>query len=161
MTSPRLPSMHERDPWPIHQTDTTAASGNALQACVASILHLELAAVPNFIQDKAVGYEQAIRNFVPQHGYTCRKVLFNATSKDDEENNKNDEGKICILRGQSPRGTFGHVVVAKKKKCPEENGSSQLSFDILWDPHPDGTGLDATVPYGWYMVLDEQPPPQK
>ena len=40
-------------------------------------------------------------------------------------------GKLCILRGKSPRGEFGHVVVARHV--------SGGKFDMVHDPHPDGT----------------------
>ena len=32
---------------------------------------------------------------------------------------------------------------------------SAVSFDFIWDPHPDATFLDRSEPFGWCMVLDE------
>ena len=129
------------DPWPVLQTDTTASSGNALQACVASLFHLELSAVPNFIQAPN-GYESAMRDFLKPE-YTVRKVILGSSQSATATS---DVGKVCILRGQSPRGNFGHVVVACRR--------SEHDFDVLWDPHPEGTGLHPNVPYGWYMVFE-------
>jgi len=58
-----------------------------------------------------------------------------------EEYNNN----ICILRGKSPRGDFGHVVVAKH--------ITDGKFEMLHDPHPDETFLDIAEAYGWCLFF--------
>jgi hypothetical protein len=58
----------------------------------------------------------------------------------DDYNNK-----ICILRGKSPRGDFGHVVVAKHL--------SGGKFEMLHDPYPDGNFLDASEGYAWCLFF--------
>lgn len=45
--------------------------------------------------------------------------------------------QICILRGKSPRGDFGHTVVARHLS----NGK----FEMLHDPYPDGDFLDGKM----------------
>ncbi|KAL7536365.1 hypothetical protein ACHAWF_005444 [Thalassiosira exigua] len=52
---------------------------------------------------------------------------------------------ICILRGKSPRGNFGHVVVAKH--------IAGGKFEMLHDPHPGGNFLDASESYGWCIFF--------
>lgn len=53
--------------------------------------------------------------------------------------------KICILRGKSPRGDFGHVVVAKH--------IADGKFEMMHDPHPDATFLDTRDAYGWCLFF--------
>lgn len=53
--------------------------------------------------------------------------------------------KICILRGKSPRGDFGHVVVAKHL----DGGK----FELTHDPHPDATFLDMAEAFGWCLFF--------
>lgn len=118
----------------VHQTDFTPSKGNALQACVATLLRLPLDSVPNFVEAPE-GYEAAIRSFVaslPQC-YTFRKVTLPLSVA--------DAGRVCILRGASPRGDFGHVVVARV--------IGPSAFEMLCDPHPDSSFLDASKSYGW------------
>lgn len=57
-----------------------------------------------------------------------------------------DFGKICIVRGKSPRGDFGHVIVGKI--------STSGVIEMIHDPHPDGSFLNERSPFGWYMVFD-------
>lgn len=141
---------HSRDfhplpnPHNIHQDDFSPGRGNALQAAVASIFGLDLKDVPNFITVEG-GYENAIRTFCQERGgIDCKKM---AVDKDkDKDTGKNlleYNGKLCILRGTSPRGDFGHVVVARRKGD---------QFEMVHDPHPDGTFL-AGDEFGWCMFF--------
>lgn len=127
-------------PIKIHQDDFSPGKGNALQAAVASIFGLDLSKVPNFIE-MPEGYEAAIRTFCHDHGSDCIKIaLGDGGSECLSEHN----GKLCILRGKSPRGDFGHVVVAKR-----EEGA----FEMMHDPHPDETFLDEVENFGWCMFF--------
>ena len=68
--------------------------------------------------------------------------------QDDEKDANKLDGfvdKICILRGKSPRGNFGHVVVARYKKGGE--------FEMIHDPHPQNTFLDMSESFGWCMFF--------
>jgi hypothetical protein len=51
---------------------------------------------------------------------------------------------MCILRGKSPRGDFGHVVVARIHTC---------EFEMVHDVHPDENFLDRQEAYGWCMIF--------
>ena len=128
-------------PTKVFQDNFTPAHGNALQAAVASIFGLSLQSVPNFIESPE-GYEAAIAKFYQQGEKKgkCVKIKL-----DDNKISHEYKDKICILRGKSPRGNFGHVVVARQLTHGE--------FEMLHDPHPEGTFLDETEAYGWCLFF--------
>eukprot|EP00035_Acanthoeca_spectabilis_P022450 m.443811 g.443811 ORF g.443811 m.443811 type:complete len:564 (-) comp19016_c0_seq1:26-1717(-) len=139
-----------RCPETVHQTSFDPATGNSLQACVASLFGLPLSKVPNFVVDPD-GYETAIARFVQPSGWAVRKIRLDAGSSIDGL----PSGCAVILRGKSPRGDHGHVVIAR---VSEQQGSSpQAEFDLLMDPHPEGGFLDPAKPYGWAMVIEAGP----
>ena len=115
----------------ILQTDTTAAGGNALQACVASILDLELEQVPNFIQ--AGDYSKAIASFLRPRGMAFLKLSLDGGKLPFPVDNP-----LCVVTGGSPRGGFRHAVVGRAKG---------QTIEILHDPHPSADGI--VVPYLW------------
>ena len=130
----------------IFQDDFSPAKGNALQACVASLLGLPLHDVPNFIALDC-GYEEGINMYLqemsPEH---CTMTM---VKKKVASVNESDLQKLCILRGKSPRGNFGHVVVAR---LVETNGPL---FEMIHDPHPASNFLDKEETYGWCMFFQE------
>eukprot|EP00592_Proboscia_alata_P015957 CAMPEP_0194399758 /NCGR_PEP_ID=MMETSP0174-20130528/126833_1 /TAXON_ID=216777 /ORGANISM="Proboscia alata, Strain PI-D3" /LENGTH=134 /DNA_ID=CAMNT_0039196193 /DNA_START=51 /DNA_END=452 /DNA_ORIENTATION=+ len=120
------------EPHKVRQNDFSPGRGNALQAVVASVFGLDLQDVPNFITMEG-GYENAIRTFCREKGdVDCKKMAVNGDLSEYE-------GKLCILRGTSPRGDFGHVVVARRKGD---------QFEMVHDPHPDETFLTGDE-FGW------------
>ena len=130
-------------PSKVYQDDFSPAQGNALQACIAALLGESLHDVPNFIA-LPVGYEEGIRDYIEDKSnatYTSLKRKIG----DDAASFVEDIGKLCILRGKSPRGDFGHVVIARIL----EPGR----FTMVHDPHPDATFLDDSEGYGWFMVF--------
>lgn len=128
-------------PIKIYQDDFSPGKGNALQAAVASIFGLDLSQVPNFIEIPE-GYESAIRTFCHDRGSDCIKIKLSDGGSDNILSEYN--GKLCILRGKSPRGDFGHVVVAKRKEG---------AFEMMHDPHPEETFLDEAEGFGWCMFF--------
>ena len=152
-----------RAPATVHQTDFTAGSGNALQACVASLFALPLDTVPNFIE-LAEGYAEGIKAFVAG-SFVPRKVAVGATpdgsgtapaAGGDSVHGSlplpaSDAARLCLLRGTSPRGSFGHVVVARVTQC------APPVFEYVCDPHPDGTFLSESLPQNsWAMFFDRE-----
>ncbi|KAL9182656.1 hypothetical protein ACHAXT_013308 [Thalassiosira profunda] len=131
------------EPSKVFQDDFSPAKGNALQAAVASIFGLPLQSVPNFIASPE-GYEAAIASFYRQRNADgrCVKIKLNG---DANKIPAKHNGDICILRGKSPRGDFGHVVVARHR--------ADGAFEMVHDPHPDGTFLDASEAYGWCLFF--------
>ena len=81
------------------QTDTTAGSGNALQACIAALLGVPLESVPNFIT-LPEGYEKGIRDYVAPR--LVRKITLSAATLSCLA--QSDAGAVVLLRGGSPRG---------------------------------------------------------
>jgi hypothetical protein len=132
-------------PLHIYQNDFTPSTGNSLQACIASIFGQTLKDVPNFITLEC-GYLQGIQNYVNRFGYHAYKKKC-CSSMDNTACERNDVGKICVIRGKSPRGDFGHVVVGKVG----ESGSIE---EWIHDPHPDSTFLDKSESFGWYMIFE-------
>jgi hypothetical protein len=138
--------LQQKQPLPIYQDDFTPSNGNALQACIASIFgQSSIHTVPNFITLKC-GYEKGIQDYLQDTNYSLRKEPFDLLIQNKNCKLNHDNGKICIVRGKSPRGEFGHVVVARIR--------NDGGVDMIHDPHPDGTFLDEKESFGWYMVFD-------
>jgi hypothetical protein len=128
-------------PTKVYQDDFSPAKGNALQAAVASMFGLQLHDVPNFIESP-IGYESAITQFHKQlGGKQCSKIM-----KLDHEIPEKYDNTLCLLRGKSPRGNFGHVVVARH--------ISKGNFEMIHDPHPDATFLDKAELFGWCLFFE-------
>lgn len=112
--------------------DPSAPPGNCMQACFASLLDLELDQVPHFLlageeRDEAgnPAWWLEILKFVQSQGF-CIVITAEPI------------GALGVMSGTSPRGNFGHVVIA--------HGSN-----LEHDPHPDNTGvLDPSE--WWYLV---------
>ena len=141
-------------PKKVYQDDFRPGHGNALQAAVASIFGLELEQVPNFVE-LFMGYEAGIEQFCNERGMTSTKIRL---SGDDVTTPIDDarEGRLCVLRGRSPRGDFGHVVVARRTSQPGAK-SATGGFEMIHDPHPDESFLDRSESLGWCMFFDESP----
>ena len=123
----------------VHQDDFSPGKGNALQACVSALFHQPLQEVPNFVTLDC-GYYKGIQDYLSGSQYKVLKIPYN------EDVVKEDyKGKLCILRGKSPRGDFGHVVIAQI----DNDGSMRM----IHDPHPDTTFLDTLQEFGWFMIF--------
>ena len=71
------------------------------------------------------------------------------------------DGRMCILRGKSPRGDFGHVVVARfVGSCDTSLHKMMLTdagaFRLVHDPHPSSEFLDEGEACAWAMFFSEQ-----
>ncbi|CAE7342678.1 unnamed protein product [Symbiodinium necroappetens] len=132
----------EKDYDEVQQTIFTAGAGNALQAAVASIVRRPLDEVPNFLEDPA-GYDKACQTWLAAQRMTWRKI-----SLEDGRLPRDAVtcvGKLCVLRGTSPRGDHGHVVVARA--C--ETG--------LHDPYPGELAADMLKPpFVWAAVIEAE-----
>lgn len=124
----------------IHQTDFTPHSGNALQACVATVLGLSLANVPNFILEKDV--YGSLRLFLSDFGLGFVKIETDVdNSLPFAPNGSTTELMICLWAAGSPRGEHKHVVVAGLR-------ANERIPEYVFDPHPSGAFLDLARP-GW------------
>ena len=127
-----------------HQTDFRPSHGNSLQACVASIHALPLLSVPNFIQDPHQ-YIESIHRWTGKHPRLGSFHKLTITT-DERLSHHVRPGARVIIRGTSPRGDFGHVVVAVVR----DDG---FTFDMCHDPHPESTFLQP--PLVWCGVFVE------
>lgn len=102
---------------PIDQTTFGHPGGNCFSACVASLLEIEIEAVPYFmgVQDWVPGFAK----WLERYGYY---PVFVSQAPTDDWHPKG----FYILGGQSPRGP--HAVVAR-------------GLEVVHDPHPSRDGL--------------------
>ena len=111
------------------QTDLTPENGNCFSACVASILEIDIAQVPNIAKDFA--WFQIMDEFVNKYGYGLT-YLGNTLLGAGETWR---EHAYIIAGGQSPRyRNRKHVVIYKNGK-------------MVHDPHPDNIGLKGEPEY--------------
>jgi len=127
----------------VRQTDFTPSKGNALQACVATVLGLELDDVPNFIAQEGDLYE-SLRNFLSTHGLGFMKINLNEDGTLPFA--PGADSTLCLVAGQSPRGSHKHVVVA-------EIPSFALKPVPVFDPHPSNDFLQSFIWVGLFVAL--------
>jgi hypothetical protein len=104
---------------PVDQTIFGAPAGNCLAACVASLLHLDIADVPNVCEDGA-GWVERLADWLQPRGLV--PLAFGGPPPSGFAD------ALCIVSGQSPRGPWLHATVWRGDK-------------MVHDPHPDRTGI--------------------
>eukprot|EP00754_Rhynchopus_humris_P008735 Rhum_TRINITY_DN13821_c1_g1::Rhum_TRINITY_DN13821_c1_g1_i1::g.64902::m.64902 len=124
---------------PVYQTDFSPGTGNALQACVASLLELGLEDVPNFVAAKE-GYARSLDAFLARRGQAFLKVSLTDGALPFPCGYSADVP--CVVAGGSPRGDHKHCVVGLAR-----NGETGLA--LAFDPFED---RDVSVP----MLTDKQ-----
>lgn len=105
--------------------------GNCLQAAVASVLRLDLEAVPHFVTFE--WWPQALTLWA----YGRRLRVCGETTTEIPE-------RLCIVGGVSPRGV-SHVVVGAHGR-------------VVWDPHPSREGLTSVRDVTWFEQVAEDEP---
>ncbi len=150
----------------VFQTDFSAARGNALQACFASIFDLELAEVPNFLEvasQSGVEYPYVIDDWLAPRGLAFAKIGLSPNGRLEFPAGPG----LCVLAGPSPRGDFKHAVVARvvadlvagevpvmaPAAAAKAGASLGVRFEMLHDPHPDGGGLAGPAVWAGFFVL--------
>lgn len=124
---------------PVQQTDTELGRGNCLAACVASILELPIAEVPNFrLADDAWG---ALQDWLASRGLLAIRCLIDGVYL------ASMPSVYCVLTGPSPRNPVNHAVVGL---C--DCGTVR----IVHDPHPEDTGLAG--PAQWITFFGKTTP---
>jgi hypothetical protein len=98
--------------------------GNCLQAVVASLLDLDLDAVPHFVGDHIdsageLNWWVSLCSFLARHGYRITEGAVTAMTA----------GVDYMAMGPSPRGNGLHHIVLYRDGA------------MIHDPHPDQTGL--------------------
>jgi hypothetical protein len=118
---------------PVTQTitvgDGSGIIGNCLQAAVASLLDLDLDAVPHFgLHDD---WLERLVDFAGERGYTIRYRP------------PDEPPAFGLAFGPSPRGVAHAVVV--------------VDGAIVWDPHPSRAGLTSVSNYIRWEATDVAP----
>lgn len=116
-------------PSPVLQTNFSPEQGDALAACVASILGKPLGEVPNFIAEEGGYWPSMLR-----HAASAGLAMLKLPLSDGKLPFPTCAGSLCIVRGTSPRGPHGHVIVSRVA----EDG---MTLTPVHDPHPDSTYL--------------------
>merc|ERR1712025_311581 len=101
-------------------------------------MNLSLGSVPNFVIAPE-GYEVALAEWSKGQNKSFVKVLLNddgCLPGDTEQ--AISPGVLCIVRGTSPRGEHGHVVVGSV-------GEDRKTIKLLHDPHPEGSMLKSPL----------------
>ena len=117
------------------QTTFGDKCGNCFSTCIASLLDLPTAEVPNFCLDENNWFEH-LDKWLLQRGLRavdvkgCQEVCIR-------------EGACFIASGKSPRGDFEHSIIASV------DGAN--NFIMVMDPHPSGAGL--AEPFTSMMLL--------
>lgn len=136
--------MHE-----VFQTITEAGKGNALQACVASMLDLDITAVPDVLADPR-GYAVAIEEVLRPLGLTLLKVPLDAKGQLPFATGTST---LCLLAGPSPRGSHKHVIVARVT-APRVDDLAAAAGDAATDSN---VALSAPVLLGTDFELAHDP----
>lgn len=117
---------------PVDQTLFGPENGNCWAACIASILELPIDEVPNFGIKKT--WFPDTWNWLLERGYAS--LYFGPGDA------RHVPYCYHIVSGRSPRGDWGHAVVALGEK-------------LVHDPHPDRTFLRGAVEDAWVIVPRE------
>lgn len=112
---------------PVDQDKFGMPDGNCFAACIASILELPLAEVPNFVTFGDKWYERTVE-FLRCRGFTPIYVT-RAGAEQMDIHALIEAGHYFIVTGKSPRGDFDHCVV--------QHGS-----ELVHDPHPSRAFID-------------------
>jgi hypothetical protein len=142
---------------PYIQTNISDKTGNCLATCIASILEVPLESVPNFAElDSEHTCMVTLADKWLRENHSKRFISFEIY---DRSGPKTDvtiynrlshmmKQELVILSGQSPRKTVDgkikfHAVIGTP------NG---WGFEVVHDPHPDGTGI-VGQPYGVKYIV--------
>lgn len=123
---------------PVDQDKFGLPHGNCMAACVASVLELPLAEVPNFV-DHGDQWWAKLVEFLASRGFAvvwCRREAYACDQIDLSP--MIASGHFLIVSGQSPRGDFLHCVIEHRGK-------------LVHDPHPSRAGI--VNPERWHDVM--------
>jgi hypothetical protein len=124
---------------PISQTKF-GMKGNCFSACIASIFEIELNDAPDLMPNENIkGEEQdkILNEWLRKYNLKYIEVRF--------QNDKVEKFLLCVYHfiiGTSPRNKdIDHCVVG-------------LGGKMIYDPHPDKTGVVGLLKYGVFISLD-------
>eukprot|EP00512_Aurantiochytrium_limacinum_P006726 CAMPEP_0171513334 /NCGR_PEP_ID=MMETSP0959-20130129/2158_1 /TAXON_ID=87120 /ORGANISM="Aurantiochytrium limacinum, Strain ATCCMYA-1381" /LENGTH=131 /DNA_ID=CAMNT_0012051391 /DNA_START=49 /DNA_END=441 /DNA_ORIENTATION=+ len=122
------------------QTIFEGGKGNALQACVATVLKADsLSSVPNFMESGAE-YMDKCNEFLGSNYPPLAMVKVDLQQTEGRLPFPAAAGTRTIVAGKSPRGDFKHC-------CVYRVGKDGVSLEPCHDPHPDARFLES--PFSW------------
>eukprot|EP00389_Voromonas_pontica_P002130 GDKH01003168.1.p2 GENE.GDKH01003168.1~~GDKH01003168.1.p2 ORF type:complete len:137 (-),score=12.09 GDKH01003168.1:76-486(-) len=129
------------------QTTFEAGQGNALQACIATLLQTErLEDVPDFVKLLGANYAEGLNAFLANNLPKLAFVKTAVTAEDAKLPFPSAPGTRCVLTGRSPRGDHKHAVVGVV-------GGDGSTVSVLFDPHPDDKGLQPPFAWAGFLVV--------
>lgn len=148
---------------PVFQQIFDERKGDCFAACLASLLEIPLADVPNFREIQTSGGRDMIQLADEWLRENHRKRFLGIEIYHPSGGERTDicllnrlfyanEGEYVLLSGESPRknadGSTKYHCVIGKADC--------WGFDVVHDPHPEGGGI-VGQPYGvkWILPLTE------
>jgi len=106
---------------PVDQTIFGSSHGNCMQACIASILEVEINSLPNFMEDGPDNFENKFNKWIDDQPFCCIEIIISDVNLVPHT--------YMIATGESPRNKdINHAVVYYNGK-------------MVHDPHPDKTGI--------------------
>jgi len=127
---------------PVDQTRFGVTDGNCMESCVASILELDLADVPD-LGTCAEGWLRRLNDWLAPKGLAYVEMSVPA-------HGPYARGVPCIMSGESPRfPDVDHACVGET----ERQGAK-----VVHDPHPSRAGLPKGAPtVGYFVTLGPDP----
>lgn len=117
---------------PQHQT-IFGPNGNCWAACVATILDLDLATLPNFCAEPSDGWLERFNEWLAPRGYFGLMLKAN-----------------MLMGWRSPTVTIAGGTAARGYQHACVYDANGLAFD----PHPDGTGLIEVLDYTFFVAIE-------
>ena len=129
------------------QTEFGPRRGNCWSACLSSLLHVPLSEIPDFCaryhpddgHDEAAWWRETQR-WLHARGYEL--IELDLPDGWDTVRSWPLQPDYWIATGRSPRHDCDHAVVAYR-------------YEIAWDPHPSGDGLDGDPHRGAFFLALE------
>ena len=123
---------------PVDQTVYGGEAGNCLAACIASLLHLEIEAVPNVCEGGDGWFDRLTAWLLPRG---MVPLCFKGPPLPQLG------AALCIVSGASPRGDFLHATVYR--------GDA-----LVHDPHFSRAGIGEVADTMYLIPLDPMEPPR-
>lgn len=128
-----------------------AGRGDCLAACVASVLGLTRADVPNFAD---CGFFDGLREWLDSRGLRIISIRFQGSEDDALKRSWCDHfDDLVILWGDSPR--FREDGSGRRKQHAVVGAPKGYGFLTVHDPHPSRDGLHGH-PYGVMWIVPKR-----
>lgn len=119
-----------------------------MATCVANLLEMNVDEVPNFAAEQH--WWLSFSEWLNTKGFSA--ILVDMRLKGMwSYSNAHVANAHCIAIGESPQGAFDHAVIGKM--CGLEEPGKQ--WELIHDPHPDGTGLASDPKYFIFLASNE------